>query len=97
MADNVLLKSGLNPSTDFEPEYITVNAAAPLPMWPCRRPTASPCWTWPAASSPASTPWASSDHSQPGNELDANKEDQQANLQTENFLGGVHARRHHPV
>ena len=27
------------------------------------------------------------DHSQPGNELDANKEDQQANLQTENFLG----------
>ena len=27
VADNVLLKSGLNPSTDFEPEYITVNAA----------------------------------------------------------------------
>ena len=55
-------------------------------MWLCRRPTASPCWTWPAASSPASTPWLK-DHSQPGNELDANKEDQQANLQTENFLG----------
>lgn len=56
-------------------------------MWPCRRPTASPCWIWPAASSPGIHSLGFKDHSQPGNELDANKEDQQANLQTENFLG----------
>ena len=38
----IVLKKGVDPSTDLEPEYIAVSAARPIS--PCRRTTPSRCW-----------------------------------------------------
>lgn len=99
VADNVLLKRGLNPSTDFEPEYITVNAAGTTAYVALQEANSIAVLDLASGQFTGIHSLGFKDHSQPGNELDANKEDQQANLQTENFLGVymVHARRHHPV
>lgn len=87
VADNVLLKRGLNPSTDFEPEYITVNAAGTTAYVALQEANSIAVLDLASGQFTGIHSLGFKDHSQPGNELDANKEDQQANLQTENFLG----------
>lgn len=87
VADNVLLKSGLNPSTDFEPEYITVNAAGTTAYVALQEANSIAVLDLASGQFTGIHSLGFKDHSQPGNELDTNKEDQQANLQTENFLG----------
>ncbi len=87
VADNVLLKSGLNPSTDFEPEYITVNAAGTTAYVALQEANSIAVLDLASGQFTGVHSLGFKDHSQPGNELDANKEDKQAKLQNEAFMG----------
>ena len=84
---NVLLKQGLNPSTDFEPEYIAVDGDSATAYVSLQEANSIAVLDLASGQFTGVYSLGFKDHSQPGNALDANKEDKQANLQTENLLG----------
>ncbi len=86
VSNNVLVKKGINPSTDFEPEYITMtdsktafvilqeaNALATLDIE--------------NAEFTAINSLGFKDHNKAGNELDFNKEDKAIGIESKKFLG----------
>ena len=84
---NVILKQGLNPSTDFEPEYIAVDGESATAYVALQEANSIAVLDLASGQFTGVYSLGFKDHSQPGNELDANKEDKQAKLQNEAFMG----------
>ena len=87
VAGNVLLKQGRNPSTDLEPEYIAVDGDSTTAYVALQEANSIAVLDLASGQFTGVHSLGFKDHSQPGNELDANKEDKQAKLQNEAFMG----------
>ncbi|WP_454940702.1 choice-of-anchor I family protein [Evtepia sp.] len=84
---NVILKQGRNPSTDLEPEYIAVDGDSATAYVALQEANSIAVLDLASGQFTGVHSLGFKDHSQPGNELDANKEDKQAKLQNEAFMG----------
>ena len=87
VAGNVILKQGQNPSTDLEPEYIAVDGDSTTAYVALQEANSIAVLDLASGQFTGVYSLGFKDHSQPGNELDANKEDKQAKLQNEAFMG----------
>ena len=87
VAGNVILKQGRNPSTDLEPEYIAVDGDSATAYVALQEANSIAVLDLASGQFTGVHSLGFKDHSQPGNELDANKEDKQAKLQNEAFMG----------
>ena len=87
VAGNVILKQGRNPSTDLEPEYIAVDGDSTTAYVALQEANSIAVLDLASGQFTGVHSLGFKDHSQPGNELDANKEDKQAKLQNEAFMG----------
>ena len=87
VAGNVILKQGRNPSTDLEPGYIAVDGDSTTAYVALQEANSIAVLDLASGQFTGVHSLGFKDHSQPGNELDANKEDKQAKLQNEAFMG----------
>ena len=83
---NVLLKSGLNPSTDFEPEYIAVSANGSTAYVALQEANAIATLDLESGKFTAINSLGFKDHRLAGNEIDAVK-DKAINIKWENLMG----------
>jgi len=83
---NVLLKSGLNPSTDFEPEYIAVSADGSTAYVALQEANAIATLDLASGKFTAINSLGFKDHREAGNEIDAVK-DKRINIKWENLMG----------
>lgn len=87
VAANVLLKNDLNPSQDFEPEYIAVSSDGKTAYVALQEANAIATLDLENGTFTSIDSLGFKDHRLDGNEIDANKEDKEANLKWENLMG----------
>ena len=84
---NVIIKKGLNPSTDFEPEYIAVSADGSKAYVALQEANAIATLDIESASFERIDSLGFKNHLIDGNELDANKEDKEIDIKWEKLSG----------